>query len=81
MAGMAERICSANQLSSKQGGPIAIVAGQVEQLQKLPVQQVRCCCCCSPFPGCISVVVARVMAPQASGKSCCLLGWAKKQHA
>ena len=40
MARMAEQICAANNLLKQQGGPVAIVAGQLEQLQDLPVQQV-----------------------------------------
>ena len=40
MAGFAEQICLTNGLSQQQGGPITIVAGQVEQLEELPVQQV-----------------------------------------
>lgn len=40
MARMADKICGANRLRADQGGPITIVAGQVERLQQLPVRQV-----------------------------------------
>ena len=40
MASMAEQICGVNAFLTQQGGPITIVAGQLEHLKILPLQQV-----------------------------------------
>ena len=40
MAEAAQSIVEENQLSSGQGGPIAVLSGRIEELQALPMQQV-----------------------------------------
>ena len=41
MADIATQICHENGLSSLDGGPISIIAGQVEQVQDLGTDQVE----------------------------------------